>query len=107
MLISFFFVTLLFFMVISMFIGAPLVPSKKATVAKMIELLKPKKGERIYDIGSGDGRLLVEVAKLGAEGFGIEINPYAILWSYFNILRAGVWGRVHIRWGNYWWVQLK
>jgi len=94
-------------MVLAMFIGAPLVPSKKTLVSAMVDLLKIKKGDRVYDLGSGDGRLLIEVAKRGGVGYGIEINPYAILWSYWNIWRSGVWGQVHIRWGNYWWLRLK
>lgn len=106
MIISLFFGTLMFFMMIAFIFGAPLVPSKKPTALRMIELLKIKPGEIVYDLGSGDGRLLILAAKQGAIAVGIEINPYAVLWSRFMAWRAGVSSQVSVKWGNYWWVDL-
>lgn len=106
MLISFFFATLLLFMMLAIIIGAPLVFTKKQTANKMVELLNIKKDEKVFDLGSGDGRLLIMVAKKGAYANGIEVNPYAVLFSLIKVFFAGQIKRVKIHWGNYWWVSL-
>ncbi len=106
MFISFFFATLLFFMVLALFLGAPLVPSKKVTSEAMIRLLNIKHGEIIYDLGSGDGRLLTLIAQKGATAIGIEINPYAILIGWMRALVTGNIFNIKIIWGNYWWVNI-
>ncbi len=106
MLISFFFATLLLFMLLAILIGAPLVPSNRKASQRMIELLNIKKGEKVFDLGSGDGRLLILAAHKGAIAYGIEINPYAILLSFFKVLFAGQIKRVKIGWANFWWVNL-
>ena len=50
----------------------------------MIKLGKIKGGTRVVDLGSGDGRLVIEAAKKGAQALGVEINPG--LWVY-SLLR--------------------
>jgi len=106
MFISFFFATLILFMILAMFMGAPAVFSKKKIVERMIELLNLKPGRRIVDLGSGDGRLVISAGKIGLKAIGIEINPYLVLLSYFLIFlnRQFDWARV--RWGSYWNVNL-
>ncbi len=106
MLISLFFATLIFFMVLAMFTGAPMVMSKKATAEKMIDLLKPKKGEVMCDLGSGDGRLLILAAKKGAQAIGVEINPYILIWSWIKALVNGQMGQIKLIWGSYWYVNI-
>ncbi len=106
MIISLFFVTLILFMLLAMFIGAPLVPSKKETGERMVELLNLKKGEVVYDLGSGDGRLLILAAKKGAKAVGVEINPYVLIWSWIKGLLKGQIGRMKLIWGNYWSVNI-
>ncbi len=50
----------------------------------MMELAKIKKGKKVVDLGSGDGRLVIEAAKLGALAEGVEINPGLWLFSILN-----------------------
>ena len=106
LIISLFFSTLLLFMMLALFFGAPLVPSKPEVARKMVELLKIKPGMTIYDLGSGDGRVLIELAKRNVFARGIEINPYAVAFSFVRCFIAGVRKQVQVRWGNYWWTNL-
>ena len=101
-LISIFFASLLFFMVLALVVGAPLVFSKNKTAQAMIELLDVKPGELVYDLGSGDGRLLILAAKKRAKIIGIEINPYVAIFSWIKVVLSGVGRNVQIIWGNFW-----
>lgn len=67
--------------IIAFFVGAPWVPTPRKRVLKMLELAKIKSGERVYDLGSGDGRMAHEAAKnYNADAIGLELSPliYAI-----------------------------
>ena len=52
---------------------------------KILDLANIKKGEKLYDLGSGDGRFVIAAAKRGANAVGIEINPFQVWWSNFLI----------------------
>lgn len=105
-LISFFFSTLILFMLLAVLIGAPLVPSKQKTTERMVGLLNLKPGQCLYDLGSGDGRVLIAAAKKRISGIGIEINPYAIIWSYIRALLTGQLTRIRVKWGSYWQISI-
>ena len=54
----------------------PFVPSPMIVVDRMLELAEVKRDDIIYDLGSGDGRILIQAAKkYGARGVGIDMNP--------------------------------
>jgi SAM-dependent methyltransferase len=56
--------------------GAPFVPTPLPVVERMLELAKVTPGDVVYDLGSGDGRVVITAAqRYGARGVGIEINP--------------------------------
>jgi len=59
----------------AMISGAPFVPTAKKNVRSMIRLAKLRKGDKLLDIGSGDGRILFMAAKTGALCQGVELNP--------------------------------
>lgn len=48
------------------------VPTPQALVDRMLDMAAIKPGERLIDLGSGDGRLVISAAKLGAQAFGVE-----------------------------------
>jgi len=88
------------------FWGAIYLPTKKDTVKKMIELAEIKPGEKAVDLGAGDGRLVIALAKSGAEAHGYEINPFLVLFAKLNIHRAGLKDKAFIHFKNFWEVNL-
>ncbi|MFA6272636.1 MAG: hypothetical protein WC693_06105 [Patescibacteria group bacterium] len=74
---------------IPFFTGAPFAPSAKKGVKKMIELANIKDGDMAVDLGSGDGRIVIALAKAGAEAHGYEINRFLAWYSMVKIRMAG------------------
>jgi SAM-dependent methyltransferase len=69
----------------------PFVVSPPEVVDRMLHLAQPKKGERLVDLGSGDGRIVIEAAKrYGAVGLGVDIDPRLVALANENAKRAGV-----------------
>ena len=76
----------------------PYVPTPQEVVDRMLELAQVKKGDVVYDLGSGDGRIVVTAAKkYGVRAIGFEIDPERIKESRENIKKAGVGHLVEIR----------
>ena len=74
------------FIALSWFAGsdAPYVPTKMEIVNKALRLSGVKKGKRFYELGSGDGRVVLEAAKLGANSFGIEQSLIRVIYSKYT-----------------------
>jgi ribosomal protein L11 methylase PrmA len=73
-------------------------PSTPAIVAAMLELGGVGKGDVVYDLGCGDGRIVIEAAlRYGARGVGIDIDPERIREARENARKAGVEKRVEFR----------
>ncbi|HEY7219041.1 MAG TPA: methyltransferase domain-containing protein [Candidatus Binatia bacterium] len=68
----------------------PFVPSPQVVVDKMVELAAVKKGDVVFDMGSGDGRIVIAAAKRGAKAVGFEIDGDLVKESRENIRKAGV-----------------
>jgi hypothetical protein len=75
----------------------PFVPTPQEVVDKMIELAEVKKGDTVYDLGSGDGRIVITAAKKGARAVGFEIDGDLVKESRENIRKAGVQNLAEIR----------
>ncbi len=70
---------------------APYVPSPEHIVHKMLEAARVKPNEVVYDLGSGDGRVLVIAArKFGARAVGVEISPRMVQAANENLRKNGV-----------------
>ena len=66
-----------------------------------MELADLKRGEVLYDLGAGDGRVLTIAARdFGARSIGIEIGPVHCVIAWLRILLAGVRDNASIRWRN-------
>jgi len=67
------------------------VPTPQNVVDKMLEVAKVGKGDVLYDLGCGDGRIVVTAAKkLGVKAFGFDLDPQRIKESKENARKAGV-----------------
>jgi tRNA G37 N-methylase Trm5 len=75
----------------------PFVPTPQEVVDKMIDLAGVKQGDTVYDLGSGDGRIVITAAKKGARAVGFEIDPDLVKESRENIKKAGVQQLAEIR----------
>ncbi len=63
----------------------PFIPTPIEVVDRMLELAEVKKGDMIYDLGSGDGRIIIRAAKkYDARGVGVEIDPDLVRRSQNN-----------------------
>ena len=78
------------------FVGTP-----PLSVDAMLELAHVTPADVVYDLGSGDGRILIAAAKkYGARGVGIEIDPFQVRNAVDNAARAGVADRVRFVTGD-------
>ncbi len=76
----------------------PFVPSPQYVVDRMIEVAEIKTGDVLYDMGSGDGRIVIEAAKkYGIRGVGIDLNPELVNKARENAKREGVSHLVEFR----------
>jgi SAM-dependent methyltransferase len=67
------------------------VPTPHNVVTKMLAVAKVKKTDVVYDLGCGDGRLLVAAAKkYGAKGYGFDLDPVRVEEARANVKKAGV-----------------
>ncbi|MFZ1970731.1 MAG: methyltransferase domain-containing protein [Candidatus Nanoarchaeia archaeon] len=95
-------ILLIFFSWISsFFFGAPFQPSSNRALKEIIELAKIKKGQKTADLGSGNGKIVIEFAKQGAEAHGFEINPFLVWISRRKIKKAGLQKKAFIHWKNF------
>jgi len=72
----------------------------------MIRFARIKKGTVVYDLGSGNGKLLFLSAKKGAIAKGLEINPYLVFLSNIRSFFSPYKNQVHTYWKNFWNVHL-
>jgi ribosomal protein L11 methylase PrmA len=71
------------------------VPTPQVVVDAMLDVAQVKSSDVVYDLGSGDGRIVITAAKkYGARGVGIEIDPALVKTAVENAAAAGVSDRV-------------
>lgn len=77
------------FVALSWFAGsdAPYIPTKMDQIRKILKIAGVKKGKKFYELGSGDGRVVIEAAKLSAYSVGIEQSWLRVLYSQFKTKR--------------------
>jgi len=76
----------------------PFVPTPQEVVDKMLETAQVQKGDVVYDLGSGDGRIVITAArKYGVRAVGFEIDPDLIKKSRENIRKEGLQQLAEIR----------
>lgn len=80
---------------------APHVPTAEDVVRKMLELAELKSGERLYDLGSGDGRIIIMAARdFGAQAVGVELRDDLVQFTRKKIEEFGLVDRVKVVHGD-------
>lgn len=82
--------------------GAIFLPTFPKTVEKMIKVAKLSPGQKAVDLGSGDGRILIALAKQGVYTHGYEINPFLVLISRYRIRKANLQKHAFVHWKSLW-----
>jgi SAM-dependent methyltransferase len=75
----------------------PFVTTPDHVTRAMLELARVKAGDHVVDLGSGDGRIVITAARMGATGLGVEIVPELVAKSRENARRAGIAERIEFR----------
>jgi precorrin-6B methylase 2 len=75
-------------------------PTPPEVVRTMLELAAVRPADVVYDLGCGDGRIVIGAAKLGARGVGVDLDPARVREARENARAAGVEDRVEIRQGD-------
>lgn len=82
-------------------LDVPYVPTPQPVVDKMLELAAVGPRDVLYDLGCGDGRIVISAARdRGARGVGIDLNPVRIEEALANARSAGVAEKVQFRVGD-------
>ena len=95
------------FWIVTGLLGAPWVPTSAETVNEMLSMAGVNSGEVVYDLGSGDGRIIIAAAKrFHARSVGVELNPLWVLWTRLKVAVLGLRGKTKVIWGNFFNVDL-
>ena len=92
--------------VIAMLRGAPFVRIKKEDLQSLLEFVGKIHPERAVDLGSGDGAIVIALAKIGIESHGYEIDPILVWYSRLRIHRLGLQRIASIHWRSFWNIDL-
>jgi len=72
-------------------LDVPYVPTPMTVVDAMLDLAKVTKSDVVYDLGCGDGRIVVRAAtRFGCRGVGVDLNPERVKEAKANAIRANV-----------------
>jgi cyclopropane fatty-acyl-phospholipid synthase-like methyltransferase len=89
-----------------LFDGALFEPSDKEEVDVMVDLLDLEPGQKAVDLGSGDGKLVIAMARKGAQAYGLEKDAPLVRKSQENIAEAGLSRNAVIYHVDFWDVNL-
>lgn len=90
------------FVIWSVPLGAGWEPTSRKRVRRMLEMSGAGPSDVVYDLGSGDGRVLLEAAETyHARAVGVEADPLRVLISRLIVALHHLQGRVHVVWGNF------
>lgn len=80
---------------------APYVPSPTDVVEKMLKVAEVKEGDTVWDLGCGDGRIVITAAqKFGAKGVGVELDDELFAKTSARVKELGLEGKVKIIHGD-------
>ena len=77
-------------------------PTSKKHIRRMLEMAELKPGELVYDLGCGDGRVLIIAAEeFGAKGVGIEVDPLRFRIARWKVRRSGLEDKIELVQGTF------
>lgn len=82
--------------------GPPYTASDDDSARQIVKTVSAYHPHRVIDMGSGNGKLVILVARQGYTIDGIELNPVLVLWSRLKIRKFGLQNKATVRWGNLW-----
>lgn len=101
------FVLILLWILIPAFYGLPPVPTKPERIRKALQLVNLQPNEVLYDLGAGDGRVLLIAARdFGAQAVGIEAGPIQCALIWLRAVASGFGNQIKVRWANFYTANL-
>jgi precorrin-6B methylase 2 len=89
-------------------VGAGWEPTSRKKVRRMLEISGAGPSDVVYDLGCGDGRIIVEAARtFHARAVGVEADPLRVFFSKLAVTLLHLKGQVRVVWGNFFHVDLK
>ena len=96
------FILILLWVLIPALYGLPLVATKPERIHKALQLANLQRDETLYDLGAGDGRVLLIAARdFGAHAVGIEVGPIQCVLIWLRVTATGFRNQIQIRWENF------
>ena len=98
----------LLWILVPAFYGLPSVPTRLDRIRKALKLVNLQPDEMLYDLGAGDGRvLLIAAREFKAFSIGLEVGPVQCALIWLRIVSSGLANRIKIRWGNFFKADIK
>jgi precorrin-6B methylase 2 len=96
------FVLILLWILVPTLYGLPPVPTKPERIRKALELVNLQPNEVLYDLGAGDGRvLLIAAREFGAKAVGVEVGPIQCVLIWLRAVASGFGNQIKVRWANF------
>lgn len=96
------FIIALLWILVPAFYGLPSKPTKPERIRMGLQLADLKPDEVLYDLGAGDGRvLLIAAREYGAKAVGIEVGPIQCALIWLRAAAGGLGNKVQIKWENF------
>ena len=102
------FILALLWILVPALYGLPPVPTKPERIRRALKLAKLQSKEVLYDLGAGDGRvLLIAAREFGAKAIGIEIGPIQCALIWLRAVASGFGNQIQVRWANFYKADLR
>ncbi len=96
------FILALLWILVPAFYGLPPVPTKPGRIRKALKLVNLQPNEVLYDLGAGDGRVLLIAARdFGAKAVGIEVGPIQCALIWLRAVASGFGDKIQIQMKNF------
>lgn len=100
--------SILLFILISLWVlipalyGLPLVSTKPGRIRKALRLANLRRNEVLYDLGAGEGRvLLIAAREFGAKAVGIEVGPVQCALIWLRVIAGGFGDQIQVKWADF------